>query len=80
MGSRSNSVLAHSRSIFNEILNRLLRLYPDVVRPPQATEIPERIASDERLEEFEGCVGALDGTHLYAHVLEQQKRRFRNRH
>ena len=67
-------------SIFNEVLDRLLRLYPEVVRPPQRTEIPKRIASDERLKEFKGCVGALDGTHLDAHVLEHQKRRFRNRH
>jgi hypothetical protein len=56
--------------VFNKILRALLPLKKEVVsQPTEATPVPSFLRNDERFwPYFEHYVGALDGTHVDAHL------------
>ena len=48
--------------------------------PDSNTPLANRIAKDPRYSPFfDDCIGALDGTHILAHVLTKDQDRYRNR-
>jgi len=78
--SYRTAAVVHRRSLatisrlFHEVLNLLVRLHADVV-PPRVVEgssydrRARRVLADQRFVLFEGCLGAIDGTHVPAHVV-----------
>lgn len=57
----------------------LLNLYPEVVKPADVTKIPTNIRDQpKRWPYFDDCIGAIDGTHLFANVPEDKQARYRN--
>lgn len=64
---------------FHHVMAALLSLYKEVVREPDYEAIPERIAGNNKFfPYFKDCVGALDGSHIKAHITGESKP-FRNR-
>lgn len=64
---------------FHTVITALLSIYPDVVREPEYNTVPERIAKNPKFYPyFKDCVGALDGSHIKAHVVGETKP-YRNR-
>lgn len=68
---------------FHRILNMLTSkaVYTSYVRlPAESSPTPHEIERDSKLYPFfKDCLGALDGTHIYASVPTADKARFRNR-
>jgi hypothetical protein len=61
------------------VLDLLPDLAVEVIKdPPAAT--PPAITQDPTRRPFWGCVGALDGTHIPAHVPLERQRPYRDRH
>lgn len=67
--------------IFNEVLTAVARLSLDYVRLPASDQqLATRIRDDPKyFPYFDNCLGALDGTHIDAHVPTEDQRAFRNR-
>ena len=59
-------------------MHALLKLYPHVVRPPPPETPEEILYNSKRFPYFADCIGALDGTHIWAHVADEDAIRFRN--
>ena len=73
----------HSKStihhVFHDVLDALLYLYADYVRPPP-DHIPARIQKDwGKMKYFADVRGAIDGTHIAAHIPVKFQTPFRNR-
>jgi hypothetical protein len=70
-------------SAFHEVLNSLLILHTHVVVPPSTIDpLGPRIRDDKQAAKytyFADCLGALDGTHIAAHITEENSAPFRNR-
>ncbi|XP_062094130.1 protein ALP1-like [Humulus lupulus] len=63
----------HSISItshyFRKVLKAICRLSKELITPPSFNETPPQIQFDPRYYPFfKNCVGAIDGTHISAHV------------
>jgi hypothetical protein len=58
-----------------------LKLYPHVVSLPTIdTPSPSRITDNPKYTPyFDDCIGALDGTHIAAHISREEQARYRNR-
>jgi len=56
-------------------------LYANFVKlPDEDTPLSPRIADDPKYTPyFDDCVGALDGTHILAHIPTEEQARYRNR-
>lgn len=64
---------------FKAVLNALLQLYPDYVTMPR-DETPSRIRNDwGKMRCFKDVRGAIDGTHIAAHISAVDQAPFRNR-
>lgn len=64
---------------FHEVLRALLKLYPTVVKPPIFDKVPTNIKENpKRWPYFADCVGAIDGTHVFAFVPDGKQARYRN--
>jgi hypothetical protein len=64
---------------FTEVLESLCLLAKEIVRPPDFNfvEIPSKIKDDRRYwPYFEGCIGAIDGTHIPAIVPTKDQIRY----
>jgi hypothetical protein len=64
---------------FTEVLESLCLLAKEIVRPPDFNfvEIPSKIKNDRRYwPYFEGCIGAIDGTHIPAIVPTKDQIRY----
>ncbi|KAL8475508.1 hypothetical protein ACS0TY_028238 [Phlomoides rotata] len=61
---------------FHAVLNSVLRLHVMFLVKPQPIIESE---SDPRWQQFQGCLGALDGTYIDVHVPISEKGRYRNR-
>lgn len=57
----------------------MVQLYKAYVRLPSEEYIAHEVVLDPKLWPFHGCIGAIDGTHLYAHIPEKRQKRWRNR-
>src|SRR5258708_33403009 len=66
---------------FHEVLDALLLLYRSQVRHPTSiTPLSLKIRNNYRyFPYFEDCIGALDGTHIAAHIPSSLQPRYRNR-
>ena len=64
---------------FNQVLEALIYLYPEFVRPPIETTPAEISHSRKFFPFFRNCIGAADGTHILAKVQPGDAVRFRNR-
>jgi hypothetical protein len=66
---------------FHNVLDSILRLYPDAVTLPSSTEsLAARIADDPKYAlYFQDCIGALDGCHVRVMVDEELQSTWRNR-
>ena len=54
---------------FHMVLEAILKLYPDLVNPPNSST-PSKILNNSRFYPwFEDCIGTLDRTHVQASVL-----------
>ncbi|WCJ24610.1 hypothetical protein M5689_006555 [Euphorbia peplus] len=65
--------------IFKEVLDSICSLAQDVIRPvdPEFTNISPKIKHDQRyMPYFKDCIGAIDGTHVHAHVKPEDQVRF----
>ncbi|KAL8499204.1 hypothetical protein ACS0TY_022251 [Phlomoides rotata] len=61
---------------FHAVLNSVLRLHAMFLVKPQPIIESE---SDPRWQQFQGCLGVLDGTYIDVHVPISEKGRYRNR-
>ncbi|XP_057457423.1 uncharacterized protein LOC130748254 [Lotus japonicus] len=64
---------------FGEVLDSLCLLAKEIVKPPDVNfvEIPTKVKDDRRFwPYFEGCIGAIDGTHIPAIVSSKDQVRF----
>ncbi|KAK2454169.1 hypothetical protein QL285_001760 [Trifolium repens] len=64
---------------FTEVLESLCLLAKEIVRPPDFNfvEVPSKIKNDRRYwPYFEGCIGAIDGTHIPAIVPTKDQIRY----
>jgi hypothetical protein len=63
------------------VLNALVLLHYQTVRQPAATHpIPDEILYNSKLwPYFKDCVGAIDGTHIHAHIPTTEQASWRNR-
>lgn len=66
---------------FNSVLNTLVLLHYQTVRQPMSTDpIPEAIHQNPKLwPYFKDCIGAIDGTHIHAHIPAAEQAAWRNR-
>ena len=64
---------------FNQVLEALIQLYPEFVKPPLETIPPEISHSRKFFPFFRNCIGAADGIHVLAMVPPEDAVRFRNR-
>ena len=79
----AQSRFQHSKStihhVFHNVLDALLYLYADYVRTPP-DHIPARIQKDwGKMKYFADVRGAIDGTHIAAHIPIKYQTPFRNR-
>ncbi|XP_058086495.1 protein ALP1-like [Magnolia sinica] len=64
---------------FHRVLTAIVSLYPDLVKSA-GTETPLEIQANLNWSAyFQDCLGAIDGTHIPAHVLAVDQASFRNR-
>lgn len=64
---------------FHAVLEAILKLYPEFVKP-QGTSVPPEIQNNPRFFPwFEDFIGAIDGTHVRASVPIEMQGRFRGR-
>lgn len=64
---------------FHEVLQALLKLYPILIQDPVYEDIPSAIRDNKkRWPYFVDCVGAIDGSHFFAHVTDERQGKFRN--
>ncbi|KAI5780389.1 hypothetical protein EDC01DRAFT_620736, partial [Geopyxis carbonaria] len=74
---RSTCTINH---YFHIIVNGLAGLHSEVVKLPSSESIPSEIRFNKKLfPYFKDCIGAADGTHVYAKVPASDVPRFRNR-
>jgi hypothetical protein len=73
-------ILLTNCSHFYAVLNALINLYTEVVKPASSEISPAIQSNPRRWPYFKDCVGALDSSHFYLHVPVSEQRRFRNRH
>ena len=81
-------ILAHCTALtcisyFHIVLNSILNdnFYTSFVRlPSRSSPLPDRIARNPKFAEFRDCIGAIDGSHIYARVPPDHHVRFRDRH
>uniref|UniRef100_A0A803N8W4 Transposase n=1 Tax=Chenopodium quinoa TaxID=63459 RepID=A0A803N8W4_CHEQI len=64
---------------FHIVLQAILRLYPEVVKPPTTSIQPEIQNNPRFFPWFEDFIGAIDGTHVRASVPIEIQDRFRGR-
>jgi hypothetical protein len=60
------------------VLNGLLCLHDYIPLPPEGTS-PEILRNDDWFPYFENCIGAIDGSHIPAHVPSAERELYRNR-
>jgi hypothetical protein len=72
---------ANNFSCFHEVLDAFLMLHQAFVRQPiEASPTPPYIADNPKFTPyFDGCIGALDGTHIAMHIPSADQPRYRNR-
>ncbi|KAL0424148.1 UNVERIFIED_CONTAM: hypothetical protein Sradi_0949600 [Sesamum radiatum] len=61
---------------FKKVINAIISLQGELLKKPEAVHIN---STDERWKWFEGCLGALDGTHIRVRVPVEDKPRYRTR-
>jgi hypothetical protein len=64
---------------FGEVLDSLCLLATEIIKPPDFNfiEIPSKIRNDNRFwPHFQGCIGAIDGTHIPAIVPTKDQIRY----
>ena len=72
--------LSTTSTIIHDVADCILECKDEFIRTPRANDIThDRIAKDPKFKEFEGCLGALDGSHVPAIVRSALHGRFRNR-
>jgi DDE superfamily endonuclease len=65
---------------FRAVVGALLALVPTYIQLPSSVEIPAAITSSTKnYPFFQNCIGAIDGTHIAAKVLQEETASFRNR-
>lgn len=66
---------------FHEVLDALVQMYACYVKlPDEKYQTDERIMGDSKYASyFDECFGALDGTHIHAHVPYEKRIPYRNR-
>lgn len=65
--------------IVSDCLPCFRQLHKAFVRPKPAKWLDERYELDEKVAFFNGCIGAIDGTHIAAHVPIKMQSKWRNR-
>ena len=65
--------------IVDELLPMLEDLHRAFVRLPDDDWLDPDIELDPKLNAFNGCIGAIDGTHISAHIPTKQQLRWRDR-
>ena len=55
-------------AVMHDVLRAVVQLHQEVViRPAEGAEVSEKLV--KRFKRFEGCVGAIDGSHIHASVV-----------
>jgi hypothetical protein len=65
--------------IMKRLLPRLVYLHTQFVKPMPDEWLDPDIELDPKLNYFNGCIGAIDGTHVVAHVPTKRQWRWRDR-
>ena len=66
--------------IMGELLPKFVILHTEFVRLPEDNWLDQGIELNEDLNPFNGCIGAIDGTHIAAHIPVKQKKPWFDRH
>ncbi|XP_058072322.1 uncharacterized protein LOC131221170 [Magnolia sinica] len=64
---------------FQRVLNAVVGLYPDLVKPASTVTPPEILSNNYWSAYFKDCIGAIDGTHIPAFVPSHEQAKFRDR-
>ncbi|RWR83492.1 transposon protein, putative, CACTA, En/Spm sub-class [Cinnamomum micranthum f. kanehirae] len=81
IANRFNHSGATVSRYFHKVLNAICKLYPDYVQVPDNPPTPLQIRTNTRFYPyFKDCIGAIDGTHVPAHVPFSLQAQYRNRH
>jgi hypothetical protein len=65
--------------IFDKVLRCFVKVYAAFVQLPPDDYVSPDIELNPRLKHFNGCIGAVDGTHIYARVPPRDQQRYRGR-
>lgn len=55
-------------AIFQQCLTTIQQLYYQYVRQPNVDNLSPQLELDPKLYQFNGCIGAIDRTHIAAHI------------
>ncbi|KAL2142021.1 hypothetical protein VTI28DRAFT_1711 [Corynascus sepedonium] len=72
----SQATVSH---VVEELLPMLVALHKAFVRLPDDDWLDPTVELSPRLNAFNGCIGAIDGTHIAAHIPRHQQLRWRDR-
>ncbi|XP_056164296.1 uncharacterized protein LOC130137373 [Syzygium oleosum] len=66
---------------FGAVLKAVLELAKEITVPPSFDVVPEEIRIEPKFNRyFNGCIGAMNGTHIHATVPERMQTRFRGKY
>ncbi|KAL0561426.1 hypothetical protein IC582_001853 [Cucumis melo] len=73
--------LGHTISLaFNLVLSKVCKLDREIISPPNIDTVPMEIVSNSKYYPFfKDCIGAIDGTHVPASILQNEQIPFRGR-
>lgn len=66
-------------STFKEVLRAMMKLNTEFVTLPEDNYVAGEVELEDKSKEFSGCIGAIDGTHVAAHLPVRAQARFFNR-
>lgn len=75
----------HSGETISRYYNLVLQALVDledriIVQPGPGSQVPDKIINDPIFNPFQGCIGAIDGTHVQAVIPEAEQAGYRDHH
>ncbi|KAK5988464.1 hypothetical protein PT974_05378 [Cladobotryum mycophilum] len=66
-------------SVFHEVIDPMRKLHLEFVTQPNEASLSPEVELEPKHAAFSGCIGAIDGTHVAAHVPAKYQHKFWNR-
>ncbi|KEY72644.1 hypothetical protein S7711_11543 [Stachybotrys chartarum IBT 7711] len=65
-------------AVFHQLISPMRRLHTKFVHLPKPGHLSPRVELDRKMQQFNGTLGAVDGTHIPAFIAEGKQTRFRS--